>query len=218
MGIALIVGLEHLASGVVALVIMVPVGRAQPLTTTEPGSVRAPVLRQRPLPWAPPPRVSHARHAAPESMHPGVRAAAWAVARHAVWINIRLPRARVRSAPPAHQILALAAIPVQQQRAGAPPTANQDLQAHQDHAWHARQTHSKLHLALKIAQPAHQTLVLAVTPVQLQKAAVKQTQASREAAAASWNAQQAHTRRTVLQQLPARRAPATATALCHQPS
>ena len=92
-------------------------------------------------------------------------------------------------AQPAHQTLGLAATPVQQQRAGASSTAQQDLQAHRDHAWHARQTHSKLLLALKIAQPAHQTLVLAVTPVQLQKAAVKQTQASREAAAASLNAQ-----------------------------
>jgi hypothetical protein len=51
---------KHLTSGVIVvvlIVIMVPVGRAQPLTATTPDSVRARALREPPPPWAPPPRV-----------------------------------------------------------------------------------------------------------------------------------------------------------------
>ena len=46
----------HLAS-IMVIVIMVPVGRAQPLTAASPDSVRAPARREPPPPWAPPPRV-----------------------------------------------------------------------------------------------------------------------------------------------------------------
>ena len=58
MGITLGVGPKHLTSIVVlAIVLMVPVGRAQPLTASSPASVRAPARREPPPPWAPPPRV-----------------------------------------------------------------------------------------------------------------------------------------------------------------
>ena len=47
---------QHLSSLVMASVIMVPLGRAQPLAAP-PDSVRAPARREPPPPWAPPPRV-----------------------------------------------------------------------------------------------------------------------------------------------------------------
>ena len=55
--VALIVISQHLSSIVMAIVIMVPVGRAQALSATTPDSVPARARREPPPPWAPLSRV-----------------------------------------------------------------------------------------------------------------------------------------------------------------